>query len=126
MKAPMNDDVKTDTPPPAKPTRESIEARVVAVDKAVLGGRLTVMVLTMENGHLVSGESLAATAEGFNEDRGEAIAFENAMERAFQLEVYLWREQMWVAQGRPSYAPHDDQQQLELAEPPVPKIILSH
>lgn len=88
-----------------KPTRESVEAKVKYAESAIFGGRLTVMVLTMENGQLFAGHSVAATQEAFRQDVGEQVAFERAIETAFEVEVYLWRQQQWEADGRPEVVP---------------------
>jgi hypothetical protein len=112
----------TDAPTPnPKPTRESCEARIVDIVIAEFGGRTTVAVGTLDNGHIVVAESHAATKEAFREAMGVQIATENVLEKVFQLEVYLWRERQWRLDGCPSFKPEPE------ADPPAddgPKLVL--
>ncbi len=58
---------------------------------------LTVCVLTLENGFIVTGKSACASPENFNKTLGEKYAYENAVEKIWELEGYLLREKLYQA-----------------------------
>lgn len=58
---------------------------------------LTICVLVLENGFVVTGESACASEENFNEEIGREIAFKNAREKIWELEGYLLKEKMYKA-----------------------------
>jgi hypothetical protein len=60
----------------------------------VPGTTLTVCVLTLRNGFLVTGESAASSPENFDAAIGRRIARENARNKIWQLEGYLLRERL--------------------------------
>jgi hypothetical protein len=60
----------------------------------VPGTTLTICVLTLRNGFLVTGESAAASPENFDPAIGRRIARENARNKIWQLEGYLLRERL--------------------------------
>lgn len=60
----------------------------------VPGTTLTICVLTLRNGYLVTGESAAASPENFDPAIGRRIARENARNKIWALEGYLLRERL--------------------------------
>lgn len=56
---------------------------------------LTVCCLTLENGFTVTGESACASPENFNVEIGEKIAFEQARNKIWMLEVYLLKQKLY-------------------------------
>lgn len=58
------------------------------------GTTLTVCVLKLRNGYLVTGESAAASPENFNEELGRKIARDNARNKIWALEGYLLRQRL--------------------------------
>lgn len=58
------------------------------------GTTLTVCAITLRNGFTVTGESAAASAENFDQNIGEKIAFDNARAKIWPLEGYLLRQQL--------------------------------
>ena len=60
----------------------------------VPGTTLTICVLTLRNGFLVTGESAAASPENFDAAIGRRIARENARNKIWALEGYLLREKL--------------------------------
>lgn len=56
---------------------------------------LTVCCLTLRNGFKVTGESVCASPENFNQEIGEKIAFENARDKIWMLEGYLLKEKLF-------------------------------
>ena len=58
------------------------------------GTLLTVCCLTLKNGFAVTGESACASPENFDSEIGEAIAFNNAKEKIWQLEGYLLKQRL--------------------------------
>lgn len=55
---------------------------------------LTICILTLENGFMVTGESACASPENFNKLLGQKIAYENARNKIWQLEGYLLKEKL--------------------------------
>lgn len=64
---------------------------------------LTICILTLQNGFVVTGESAAASPENFDETIGRKIAHGNALQKIWGLEGYLLREQLhrWPVARRP-------------------------
>lgn len=81
-------------------TPEHIDAQIVGEEYGVFAGRMTICVLTLRNGFLISGESSSVSKENFDEDLGRKIARENARNKIWQLEGYLLRD--FVHQTSPS------------------------
>jgi hypothetical protein len=84
---------------PSKPQRLAVtDADITAIiykeEFHVFGGRLTVCVLTLRNGFMVTGESCVVSAINFNEAKGRTMARENAREKIWPLEAYLLSEQI--------------------------------
>ncbi len=60
----------------------------------MFSGRLTVCVLTLRNGFLVTGESSCVSAANFDEELGRKIARDNAKDKVWELEGYALRERL--------------------------------
>jgi hypothetical protein len=60
-------------------------------------GRMTICVLTLENGYLVTGESSCVAEANYNRALGEQYAYENAFDKVGQLEGYLLRQKLFEA-----------------------------
>lgn len=58
---------------------------------------LTVCVLTLQNGFKVTGQSSPVSTENFNEDIGKKMAYNNAMEKIWELEGYLLKQRLYEA-----------------------------
>lgn len=56
---------------------------------------LTICVLTLRNGFTVTGESACASPENYDQEIGEKIAKENAIEKIWILEGYLLKESLY-------------------------------
>ena len=56
---------------------------------------LTVCVLTLQNGFIVTGESACASPENYDQELGEKIAFENARDKIWALEGYLLKQKLF-------------------------------
>ena len=56
---------------------------------------LTFCVITLKNGFTVTGESACASPENFNEEIGQKIAYDNAVNKIWSLEGYLLKEQLY-------------------------------
>lgn len=78
-----------------KLTPADILAKIVSEEYHVFSGRLTVCVLTLQNGFLVTGESSCVDPKEFSEITGEALARQAAIERIWLLEGYLLKEYMF-------------------------------
>ncbi|TCT34631.1 Gp49 family protein [Martelella mediterranea] len=79
-------------------TPADIDAVIAAEEYHVFGGRMTICVLTLKNGFLVSGESSSVSAENFDVEIGRKIARENAREKIWLLEGYLLRDRLAAAE----------------------------
>ena len=75
-------------------TPEHIDAQIVGEEYGVFGGRLTVCVLTLRNGFMVTGESAATDAANFDAALGEKIARQNAREKIWAFEGYALRNRL--------------------------------
>lgn len=75
---------------------KSIEAEIADVSYVRAGpkGVLTICVLTMRNGFTITGESACASWENFNEEFGRRLAYEQAVNKAWAFEGYLFRERL--------------------------------
>jgi len=81
-----------------KVTRDLIESKIVTVLYTRASERMTICLLTLANGFEVMGESSCVSAENYNQEIGEKIAYENALNKIWVLEGYLLRESLYVAQ----------------------------
>lgn len=77
-------------------TIEDLKSKVVDTVYHVFDNTcLTVCVLTLENGFVVTGESSCASPENFNKALGEEISYGNALARIWPLEGYLLKERLY-------------------------------
>ena len=75
--------------------KEDIDNAIVSEEYRVFSGRLTVCVLTLKNGFLVTGESACVSEENFDAALGREIALANAEEKVWQLEGYALRNKLF-------------------------------
>lgn len=59
-----------------------------------IDGRLTICVLRLKNGFLVTGESAATHADNYDEALGKRVARENAVEKLWPLLGFRLRDQL--------------------------------
>jgi hypothetical protein len=57
---------------------------------------LTICIITMENGFMVTGQSAPANASNYNAKVGQTYAYENAFKQLWVLEGYLLREILYT------------------------------
>ena len=81
-------------------TPRDIEMAVAGEEYAVFSRRLTVCVLTLQNGFLVTGESSCVSAENFDADLGRKIARDNAKNKVWELEGYALRQRIAAQCGK--------------------------
>jgi hypothetical protein len=55
---------------------------------------LTICVLVLRNGFVVTGTSSSANSENFDEGLGQRIAYRNALDEVWKLEGYLLRQSL--------------------------------
>lgn len=60
-------------------------------------GLLTICVIVLKNGFVVTGESACASPENYQQDIGERIAFEDAKKKIWGLMGYALKEQLMQA-----------------------------
>ena len=55
---------------------------------------MTLCVLTMDNGYVITGQSAPASPENFDIDKGRTFAYEDAIRKLWPLEGYLLRDRL--------------------------------
>lgn len=81
--------------PARRVTAEGIEAKIAQEDYIEgINGRLTVCVLTLANGFLVTGESACVDSVNYDAALGRKIARANAFDKLWPLEGYLLRDKI--------------------------------
>lgn len=76
-------------------TPEHLESVIVSEQYHVFPSTtFTACLLTLKNGYTVLGESACASPENFNADLGRKIARDNAKNKIWSLEGYLFREKL--------------------------------
>jgi hypothetical protein len=76
-------------------TKEYIETRIRDVDyHRIPDTTITVCLITMVNGYIVTGESACVNPANFDSAVGRRFAYENAMEKLWPLEGYLLAEEL--------------------------------
>ena len=76
-------------------TPQLIDSKIVDKSFHKLTDVLTVCVLTLQNGYIVTGESACASPENYNKEIGEKIAFDNARDKIWALEGYLLKQKLF-------------------------------
>lgn len=69
-------------------TAEYLESKIADRQVTVINKKLTICVLVLESGFMVTGESKCADPAKFDEELGARIAFQNAMEKLAEMEAY--------------------------------------
>lgn len=83
-----------------KLTYEHIQSVIKSVEYVQVGV-LTICVLTLQNGFIVTGESACLSLATFDAEIGRKIARDNAEDKIWQLEGYLAKQWMFEAtQGK--------------------------
>ncbi len=77
-------------------TLEHVQSCIVSTEFKVFG-LLTVCVLNLQNGFQVLGQSACASPENYNQDIGERLAKEDAVNKIWVLEGYLLKQQLFEA-----------------------------
>lgn len=80
-----------------KLTLDDILAKIVKTDY-ILSGTLTVCIMTLENGFMVTGESACVDIENFDEEIGKKLARGSAIEKVWMLEGYLLKQKLYEAE----------------------------
>ena len=75
-------------------TPEHIDQCVADIAYHQLTPVLTVCVMTLVNGFVVTGESACASPENFDKEIGEKISYDVAKEQIWLLEGYLLKERL--------------------------------
>lgn len=72
-----------------KLTLDYIKSLIVNAEYQRFGDTLTVCVLTLRNGFTVTGESACINKAVFDAEIGQKVAYDNAVDKIWQLEGYL-------------------------------------
>lgn len=89
----MSDDANKGAP--ASVTLATIEGLIGFEQTEVFGGVLTVHVIRLKNGFMVTGESACADPAKFDAALGREYAREDAIRKIWGLEGYLLRERLY-------------------------------
>lgn len=82
----------------SKLTLADIERKIVDKKFTILeDGKTTICNLYLQNGFTVRGESACVDPANFDKNIGEKIAYENAVDKVWQLEGYLLQENLYRA-----------------------------
>ncbi len=76
-------------------TPTDIEVVIDGSEYAIFNGVMTICVLTLNNGFMVTGESACASPENFNANLGRKIAYNNAKNKIWALEGYLLKQKLF-------------------------------
>lgn len=76
-------------------TPEQVESVISKCDYHHLTPLLTICVLTLQNGFVVTGESACASPENYDEEIGRKIAREEAKNKIWLLEGYLLKQKLY-------------------------------
>jgi hypothetical protein len=76
-------------------TPDMINETIVKKEFHKLTERMTICVLTLQNGFETTGESTCVSPENYDREIGEKIAFENAREKIWLLEGYLLKQRLF-------------------------------
>lgn len=85
--------------PAARVTREMIEARIEDVSYNVVGGKLTICQITLDNKFVISGECACADTRNFNKLVGEKISYEKAITKMWELMGFLLAERLMLREN---------------------------
>ena len=80
-----------------KLTLDYIKSLIVNAEYQRFGDTLTVCVLTLRNGFMVTGESACINKAVFDAEIGQKVAYDNAVDKIWQLEGYLTLQQVYEA-----------------------------
>lgn len=80
-----------------KLTLDYIKSLIVNAEYQRFGDTLTVCVLTLRNGFTVTGESACISKAIFDAEIGQKVAYDNAVDKIWQLEGYLTLQQVYEA-----------------------------
>lgn len=72
-----------------KLTLDYIKSLIVNTEYRRFGDTLTVCVLTLRNGFIVTGKSACIHTENFDESIGKIVAYDDAVDKIWELEGYL-------------------------------------
>ena len=76
-------------------TKEMILAQIHKDEYKQMGRKTTICLLTMKNGFEVIGTSACVNPETFDAELGRKYAFEEALDRAWELEGYRQQERFY-------------------------------
>ena len=83
---------------PNKLSVEAIESKIAKTDLLrVPDTTTTICVLHLENGYVVTGNSACIDPKEFSEEIGASIAYENALNKVWELEGYLLAQRRFEA-----------------------------
>jgi len=76
-------------------------------------GRTTICQITLANGYTIIGKSACVCVENYNQALGEKYAFEDAINKIWELEGYLLKEQLyWESRGDANQYAQEQAEQL--------------
>lgn len=94
---------------------ENLEAQIRKTEFFQVG-LMTLCVITMQNGFMITGESACAYPENFNEEIGQRIALENAKQKMWPLLGYELKSKVHAEQNPPAETTPKERVEAELAD----------
>jgi hypothetical protein len=92
------DEILAKSPAP-RVTREMIEARISDVQYNVVGGKLTICQITLDNKFVVSGECACADVKNFSKLVGEKVSYDKAISKMWELMGFLLAERLMLREN---------------------------
>ena len=80
-------------------TLDDVKAKVVG-ERFIHDGVLTIAVLTMQNGYVVTGVSACIDPANYDAELGEKIAYDHALKKAWPWEGYLLIERLYQEKAK--------------------------
>ncbi len=91
----IEQEIEQSNPTAPRLTPEFIDSKIKKVEYQRPTERMTLCILTLENGTEVTGESFCACPENYVQKTGEDVAYKNAREKIWPLEGYILRERLY-------------------------------
>ena len=76
-------------------TKEYIEQRIARKYFTVMNGNVTLCNIVLDNGYSVRGESACVNPANFNQEIGERIAYDNALDKLWPLFGFFMAESQY-------------------------------
>lgn len=83
----------------SKVTQEQLTAKIAKEDYLRGGDTMTICLLTLHSGFVIVGQSACIDPANYDEDTGCKLAFDDAVNKLWELEGYHVKETVYAAQA---------------------------